>query len=48
MRGLRPALSSFLFLLVITGGFFPLLVAAVGHWWFPLQANGTLIREGDT
>ncbi|HEB1327339.1 TPA: potassium-transporting ATPase subunit C [Escherichia albertii] len=48
MRGLRPALSTFLFLLLITGGVYPLLTTALGQWWFPWQANGSLIREGNT
>lgn len=48
MNGLRPALSTFLFLLLITGGVYPLLTTALGQWWFPWQANGSLIREGDT
>lgn len=48
MRGLRPALSTFIFLLLITGGVYPLLTTALGQWWFPWQANGSLIREGDT
>ncbi len=26
----------------------PLLTTALGQWWFPWQANGSLIREGDT
>lgn len=47
MRGLRPALSTFIFLLLITGGVYPLLTTVLGQWWFP-QANGSLIREGDT
>ena len=48
MRGLRPTLSTFLFLLLITGGVYPLLTTVLGQWWFPWQANGSLIREGDT
>ena len=48
MSGLRPALSTFLFLLLITGGVYPLLTTVLGQWWFPWQANGSLIREGDT
>lgn len=48
MSGLRPALSTFIFLLLITGGVYPLLTTALGQWWFPWQANGSLIREGDT
>ena len=35
MRGLRPALSTFIFLLLITGGVYPLLTTALGQWWFP-------------
>lgn len=34
MRGLRPALSTFIFLLLITGGVYPLLTTALGQWWF--------------
>ncbi|EEC8397695.1 TPA: K(+)-transporting ATPase subunit C [Escherichia coli] len=48
MRGLRPALSTFIFLLLITGGVYPLLTTVLGQWCFPWQANGSLIREGDT
>lgn len=48
MSGLRPALSTFIFLLLITGGVYPLLTTVLGQWWFPRQANGSLIREGDT
>lgn len=48
MSGLRPALSTFIFLLLITGGVYPLLTTVLGQWWFPWQANGSLIREGDT
>ncbi len=48
MRGLRPALSTFIFLLLITGGVYPLLTTVLGQWWFPWQANGSLIRVGDT
>lgn len=35
MRGLRPALSTFIFLLLITGGVYPLLTTVLGQWWFP-------------
>ncbi|MGQ7097238.1 potassium-transporting ATPase subunit C, partial [Escherichia sp. SP-MK] len=42
MRGLRPALSTFIFLLLITGGVYPLLTTVLGQWWFPWQANGSL------
>lgn len=46
MSGLRPALSTLLFLMLITGGVYPLLTTALGQWWFPHQANGSLLREG--
>ncbi len=35
MSGLRPALSTFIFLLLITGGVYPLLTTVLGQWWFP-------------
>ncbi len=46
MSGLRPALSTLLFLTLVTGGVYPLLTTALGQWWFPHQANGSLIRDG--
>ncbi|EMF0717667.1 potassium-transporting ATPase subunit KdpC [Citrobacter freundii] len=46
MSGLRPAISTLLFLTLITGGVYPLLTTALGQWWFPHQANGSLIRDG--
>lgn len=36
MIGLRPAFSTMLFLLLLTGGVYPLLTTALGQWWFPL------------
>lgn len=35
MRGLRPALSTFIFLLLITGGVYPLLTPCWGNGGFP-------------
>lgn len=46
MSGLRPALSTLIFLMLITGGAYPLLTTALGQWWFPHQANGSLLSEG--
>ena len=46
MSGLRPALSTLIFLMLITGGAYPLLTTALGQWWFPHHANGSLLREG--
>ncbi|WP_253764148.1 potassium-transporting ATPase subunit KdpC [Salmonella bongori] len=45
MIGLRPVFSTMVFLLLLTGGVYPLLTTALGQWWFPWQANGSLIRE---
>ncbi|EAT0104442.1 potassium-transporting ATPase subunit KdpC [Salmonella enterica subsp. salamae] len=45
MIGLRPAFSTMLFLLLLTGGVYPLLTTALGQWWFPWQANGSLIHK---
>ncbi|WP_436876119.1 potassium-transporting ATPase subunit KdpC [Siccibacter turicensis] len=44
MAQLRPALLLFILLTLITGGLYPLLTTALGQWWFPEQANGSLIR----
>ena len=43
----RPALLLLIALTLVTGGLYPLLTTALGQWWFPEQANGSLIREGD-
>ncbi|XTZ37259.1 potassium-transporting ATPase subunit KdpC [Salmonella enterica] len=48
MALLRPAFLLLLLFTLITGGLFPLLTTALGQWWFPDQANGSLIREGNT
>lgn len=44
MAQLRPALLIFILLTLVTGGLYPLLTTALGQWWFPEQANGSLIR----
>ena len=44
MAMLRPAISLLLFIALVTGGLYPLLTTALAQWWFPLQANGSLIR----
>lgn len=44
MAQLRPALLLFILLTLITGGLYPLFTTALGQWWFPDQANGSLIR----
>jgi K+-transporting ATPase ATPase C chain len=44
MSLIRPALVLFILLTLLTGGVYPLLTTALGQWWFPQQANGSLIR----
>lgn len=44
---LRPALSVFALLTVITGVFYPLVVTGIAQVVFPRQANGSLIRAGE-
>lgn len=46
MSFIRPALVLFILLTLLTGGVYPLLTTALGQWWFPQQANGSLIRIG--
>ncbi len=48
MALLRPAFLLLLLFTLITGGLYPLVTTALGQWWFNAQANGSLIREGDT
>ncbi|AIR65599.1 MULTISPECIES: potassium-transporting ATPase subunit KdpC [Cedecea] len=45
MATLRPALLLLIILTLITGGVYPLLATLLGQWWFPAQANGSLIVE---
>ncbi|HFZ8993697.1 TPA: potassium-transporting ATPase subunit KdpC [Citrobacter freundii] len=47
MNQLRPLLSTLLFLILLTGGVYPLLTTALGQWWFAPQANGSLIIENN-
>lgn len=48
MALLRPAFLLLLLLTLITGGLYPLVTTALGQWWFQDQANGSLLREGNT
>jgi K+-transporting ATPase ATPase C chain len=43
---LRPALTIFLFLTIITGVIYPLVVTGIAQVFFPRQANGSLIDVG--
>lgn len=44
---LRPAISIFVLLTLITGVAYPLLVTAIGAAAFPHQANGSLIMQNE-
>lgn len=44
---LRPALVLFVFLTLITGVAYPLLITGIGQGLFPVQANGSVVeRDG--
>lgn len=45
LTALRPALILFVILTIITGVIYPLVTTAVGQWWMPTQANGSLIEK---
>lgn len=45
MTTLRPAILLLILLTLITGGLYPLLTTLLGQWWFPSQANGSLIID---
>lgn len=45
MSQLRPALFLLIVLTLVTGLLYPLLTTGLAQWWFPLQANGSLLRE---
>lgn len=44
---LRPALTLFIGLVLITGGVYPLVVTGLAQVIFPAQANGSLVKDGD-
>lgn len=46
MTALRPALTLFLLLTLLTGGVYPLLTTQLAQWLFPAQANGSLLPAG--
>lgn len=48
MKMLRPAMTVFVLLSLLTGIVYPALVAGVGAALFGAQAGGSLIRRGDT
>ncbi len=46
MSQLRPALLLMILLTLITGAVYPLLTGALAQWWFPDQAQGSLLDIG--
>ena len=45
---LRPAIVLTLIFIVLTGLAYPLAITGIGQLAFPAQANGSLVRDGDT
>ena len=45
LQSLRPAIVLFILLSVITGMAYPLATTAVGYWFLPKQASGSLIEK---
>lgn len=45
MSTLRPAILFLILLTLITGGLYPLMTTLLAQWWFPAQANGSLIID---
>ncbi|MDN4625888.1 potassium-transporting ATPase subunit KdpC [Erwinia sp. ACCC 02193] len=43
MSQLRPALFMMAFLLLLTGGVYPMVTTLLGQWLFPQQAGGSLL-----
>ncbi len=44
---IRPAISLFLGLSIITGAVYPLVTTAIGKALFPSQVQGSLVKQGD-
>ncbi|MEG3127562.1 potassium-transporting ATPase subunit KdpC [Pantoea cypripedii] len=45
MSQLRPAIVLLVLLTVLTGAVYPLLTTGLAQWWFPAQANGSLLEQ---
>lgn len=48
IKSLLISLRALAVLAVLTGGAYPLLVTLIGQAVFPAQANGSLVKSGDT
>ncbi|XBS72018.1 potassium-transporting ATPase subunit KdpC [Acerihabitans sp. KWT182] len=46
MNQVRPALLLMILLTLLTGAVYPLLTGALGQWWFPEKAQGSLLDIG--
>lgn len=44
---LRPAITLFLCLTIITGAIYPLITTGIGKSLFPSQVQGSLVKQGD-
>lgn len=44
---IRSALSVLIFFTIVLGGVYPVMVTLMAHIFFPYQASGSLIRDGD-
>ena len=47
LKNLRTSVLLLLFLTVMTGLIYPLLITAIAQLVFPFQANGSLILKGE-
>ncbi|PIJ50444.1 potassium-transporting ATPase subunit C [Erwinia sp. OLTSP20] len=47
MYQLRPALLLLMLFTLLTGIGYPLLTTLLGQWWFPFEANGSLLSENN-
>ncbi|BAE73602.1 potassium-transporting ATPase C chain [Sodalis glossinidius str. 'morsitans'] len=45
MKLLRPALSVFFLLVLVTAVAYPLVVTGLAQWWFPGAAQGSLVTQ---
>jgi len=48
IRELRSSIGLFVFLTILTGLGYPLSITSLAQSFFPYQANGSLIRDGNT
>ena len=44
---MKTAILMLILLTFITGFLYPMAVTGLAQWWFPTEANGSLIKKGD-